>query len=235
MTITAPQPNRPKAAKPLQRSTVLTYLSLVALAVFVASRLFSLFPIAAAIVPFTLLVVGSLSYINARVLQCHRFYWYGAAILLFTGFKYFILGLLVWSWGQEPFNDYAVWGHAIWFFLGFEGLNGCVLWWYITQPTPFKMNRLMSLLTTVLGGCALIAVTVSGLINEPRHVELRYSGYDKSLAQQVEVFHIDYGGSFSSRGGIHCKELVVQPFGIFTHKTPLKLSSIRYRKHCAAL
>lgn len=114
MTITAPQPNRPKAAKPLQRSTVLTYLSLVALAVFVASRLFSLFPIAAAIVPFTLLVVGSLSYINARVLQCHRFYWYGAAILLFTGFKYFILGLLVWSWGQEPFNDYAVWGGSFW-------------------------------------------------------------------------------------------------------------------------
>lgn len=235
MTATAPKQNRPKTSTHLSLSAVLTRLSLLVLAVFVVSRLFSFFPVAAVIVPFTLLVLGSLSYCNARVLKYHRFYWYGAANLLWTGFKYFILVLLVWSWGQEPFNDYAVWGHAIWLFLGFEGLNFCVFWWYVTQPTPFKMNRLLSLLAAVMGGCAVIAIAVSGLINEPRRVELRYASYDPFLAQQVEVFHLDYGGSFSARGGIHCKELVVQPFGIFTRKTPLKHPSIRYRKHCAAL
>lgn len=235
MTATLPKRKRLKVFNQFRLPVVVSSLSLLVLAIFAVSRLFSFFPTTAAIVPFTILVVASLSYLNAVLLRCHHFYWYGAANLLFTGLKYCFLVLLVWSWGKESFNDYAIWGHAVWVFLGFEGLNFCVFWWYLTQPAPFNVNRIVSFLSAIIGGCAFIVIALSGLINEPRRVELRYSGFDTALAQQVEVFHVDYGGSFSSRGGIHCKELAVQPLGFFAHRSPLKISSIRYRKHCAGL
>lgn len=235
MTATAPKQKRPKGSHRLRLPGVANSLSLLVLSTFVISRLFSLFPNAVAIVPFTILATGSLSYFNAALLRCHHFYWFGAANLLFTGFKYFVFALLVWSGDQEPFNDYVVWGQAIWIFLIFEGLNGCVFWWSVTQPTPLKVNRIITLLGAVIGGCAFIVIAVAGLINEPRRVELRYSSYDVVLNQQVEIYHVDYGGSFSSRGGIHCKELAVQPWGLFNHRSPLLRSSVRFRKHCRAV
>lgn len=235
MTATLPQRKRSKVSHRFRLPPVVGSVSLLILGLFVVSRLFNFFPIAAAIVPFTILVLASLSYCNWRLLQCHRFYWYGAASLLFTGFKYFCLVLLVWSWGEQPFNDYVIWGHAIWLFLGFEGLNLGVFCWFVTQPTPYRGNRIISLLSAILGGCAFAIIAISGLMHGPRRVELRFSGYDADLAQQVEVFYIDYGGSFSARGGIHCQAFVAKPLRVFTRKSSIKRFTARYQKHCAGL
>jgi hypothetical protein len=210
--------------KNLKSSSIAGFFSLIILALFVVTRNLGFFPIPSVILPFNLTVLSSLSYLNFLLIRGVSLYWRNGLNLLFTVFKYYIFFLLTHSLRSEPFNDYTALGHAILLFLGFEMINFVV---FLSCRSKSQSSILKNLIVTgmfIISFLAFLLITLSSQFTEPKRTQLIYSGYESSLAKIVQVFYFDYGGSYSSRGGIHCETFVLEQYGIFAKKIPINIT-----------
>ena len=206
------------------------FISIFVLVIFVISRKSGFFPAASNPSAFTVIILASLSYLNYLMLRQEESSLYGLAIAVFTILKYYVASLLLLFWQGEFFNNYALKGNAVPVFLGFELVNFLVFLWNFSAINQSITKISISFLMVLLGCVAAIALLLLSLFSQPRIVELRYFEYEPSLAQHIQIWYMDYGGS----SGITCEKFTVEQFGLFnSEKFDCSCRSRIYDRGCS--
>lgn len=208
-------------------SLVLCVLSCLTLAIFIVSRNLLFVPISSILPATTSLILASLNYINYLNFKLKKPSLYGLGLVLFTSLKYYIVSLLLLFDENEAFNDYAQAGFAMQFFLLSELASTLTVFHQMPILKASRLKFVTSILMAGFGFCASAYLLLLSFFNQPRSIELRYANYEPNIRQSIEIWYVDYGGSFyEPHGGVHCKHFTIARWGFLMQRTPMSNADI---------